>query len=160
MIWKFSDYLHFHIVYLVKTALNVLKKKWYYFITIKKFWSLGSIKSVMEFFRLSSFSHCLASTLVDAVWFVSTSTFRSSFFKDVWDLPRDSFCKRKSRNRNCHFFALFDRGLCQWGLAFSPLHVILWEFCFFVFWKYLIEKWRFFISVFCIPLFKLAASYL
>ena len=62
------------------------------------------------------------------------------------------------------FSCIFSKGLCQWGLTHFfevwPLHVILWEFCLFVFWRYLIEKWRFINSVFCIPLFKLAASYL
>ena len=31
---------------------------------------------------------------------------------------------------------------------FSLLHAILWEFCLFVFWRYLIEKWRFSILFF------------
>ena len=52
------------------------------------------------------------------------------------------------------------KGFCQWDLTFSSLHLTLTEFCLFVFWRYLIEEWRSFNSVFCIPLFKLAASYL
>ena len=52
------------------------------------------------------------------------------------------------------------KGLCQWGLTFFAVYAILWEFCLLVFWRYIIEKWRFFNSVFCISLFKLSASYL
>ena len=53
------------------------------------------------------------------------------------------------------------KGLLSMRFDFPhSLHVILCEFCLFVFWRYLIEKWKFFSSVFCIPLLKLTASYL
>ena len=41
--------------------------------------------------------------------------------------------------KNIHTF----KGLYQWDFTFSPFHVILWEFFLFVFYGYLIQKWRF-----------------
>ena len=43
---------------------------------------------------------------------------------------------------------VFTKALYQSGLTFLPLHVMLWEFCLFVFWRYLVEKWRFFSILF------------